>query len=698
MEVLVSGYGCAKNSPNRLYPVRRGVAVAATRIVILGGGFAGVQCAKVLRRRAPRDCEIVLFSRDNHMVFQPLLPDVAGSSLNPRAVAPPLRLLLPGVQCRTQEVRELAFEANTLGYEAHDGSTAQLRYDHLVLACGNVVNLGLLPGMADHALPLKTIGDAIALRAHVMQQLEKADLTEDAETRRRYLTLIVVGGGFSGVEVAGELDDLIRSLRRYYPRIGAAEVSVTLLHGPPEILPELSPPLRRFAQARMSGRGIRLLTGARVAEVTRHGVVLADGRRIEGSTVICTVGTAMNPLLARLELAAERGRLRTEADLRLHGLGNVWAIGDCAAVHNAWDDAPAPPTAQFAEREGTQCAQNVLRVLRGEPTRPFSFRPIGAACGIGGRRGVAEIYGVRFSGFLAWWLWRSTFLLKIPSLPQKLKVGLDWAWEMVFPRDLSHFRPSRSEPVGRAHYVAGERVLRHHGELHELYAIERGEAVVVQLRADGERELFTLGPGALIGDATLDGLGEGEIELRAHTALDVLVLGKQSLSRLSRALRPLEELLERMVDRPRLRIWRHHEGAMRALAAMRARDFPCADPPYAVEREQPLGPVYMSLIERRLGCALVTQDGRLVGVATRTDLLAALARGADRETPLGQAMNPHPQFAGPADSAADAAERMADAGLKYLPVVDEERRPVALLASDDVVRFALARPRSPAPA
>ena len=359
------------------------------RIVIVGGGFAGVKCARVLQKQVRGTAEVVLFSRDNHMVFQPLLPDVAGSSLNPRAVAPPLRLLLPRIRCRTETVLEIDAAANEIVHEGHDGTPRRLRYDHLVVACGNVVNLNGLPGMADHALPLKTIGDAIAMRAHVMRQLEKADLADTPEQRAFYLTFIVVGGGFSGVEIAGELNDLLRHSLKHYPNVRADDVMVTLLHGQAEILPELTPALRRFAQQRMAGRGIKLMCEVKAAEVTKRGVLLTNGRKVEGATVICTVGTAPNPLVAALDAPKERGRLATEPDMRVPGHANLWAVGDCAIVPNAYDGKAGPPTAQFAEREGCQCAKNIARVLRGEATLPFHHKSFGMACGIGGRRGVA---------------------------------------------------------------------------------------------------------------------------------------------------------------------------------------------------------------------------------------------------------------------------------------------------------------------
>jgi NADH dehydrogenase len=667
------------------------------RIVIIGGGFAGVKCAQTLLKRGRGQFEVVVFSRDNHMVFQPLLPDVAGSSLNPRAVAPPLRQLLPGALCRTEEVLDVDFGANEVVHEGHDGAPRRMRYDQLVIACGNVVNLNLLPGMANHALPLKTIGDAIAMRSHVMQQLEKADLAETEAQRHYYLTFVVVGGGFSGVEIAGELNDLMLSSRKRYPNIRREDVMVTLIHGQAQILPEVNEKLRAFAHKRMIARGIKVLTERKVTEVTKHGVLLADGTKVEGGTVICTVGTTTTQLVTRIEARKERGRLVTEADMRLPGHANVWAIGDCAIVPNGYDGEPAPPTAQFGEREGRQCAENIARVQRGEGTRPFAFKPVGVACGIGGRQGVAELFGFKFSGFIAWWLWRSAFLAKIPSLIQKIKVGIDWGWELVFPRDVSHFRPSQSDPIGLAHYAPGEIVFRRGQVLKSLYAIEEGMAEVAVREGNGAflAEL-ELGPGALVGEATLESFMGDEVVLRARTPLELTVLGKQSLSRLSKALKPVEDLIERAVNRPRLSIWRHHEAAMTLLSQRRAGDLPASSAPIVMDVEDKLGAAFQALISEHAGCVLVTRDGKLAGVSTRSDLLAALAKGGNRDTPVGGAMNQRPISIEAGQSAAMAAEKMADGGLKFLPVIDADGRPLKLLTSDDFVRFALALPRQSA--
>lgn len=202
-----------------------------SRIIIVGGGFAAVKCARTVRARlAPSEAEIVLFNQENHLVFHPLLAEVVGSSLNPEAIAAPLRQMLPKVACRTEEVRRIDLERSEVEYEGHDGQFRRLAYDHVVIACGAMVNLGIVPGMADHAFPMKTIGDAIALRAHIMAQMEKAEVCEEPKRKRWYLSFVVVGGGYSGVEAAGEINDLVRSSRRFYLNIAPTDISVTIIH------------------------------------------------------------------------------------------------------------------------------------------------------------------------------------------------------------------------------------------------------------------------------------------------------------------------------------------------------------------------------------------------------------------------------------------------------------------------------------
>src|SRR5215510_6249543 len=332
----------------------------ATRVVIVGGGFGGVKCARALRRRLTAEaCEIVLFNRENHMVFHPLLPEVAGASLNPDAVAAPLRQMLTGVRCRTESVRAIDFARQVIEYDAHDGHTGTLSYDHVVIACGRSASLGAVPGMADHAFALKSVGDAMTLRSHVIQQLENAEVSSDPAQRQWYLSFLVIGAGFSGVEVAGEINDLVRHSRRFYPNIAPGEISVTLVHSRDHILPELGPELRSFARDKMRDAGITILLNRRVTAATSEGVVLQDGRRLRGATVVSTVGTGVPLLVERMAAPKDHGSLVTQPDMRLQGIETAWAIGVCAQIVNAYDGSMSPPTGQFAERQGRQAAENI---------------------------------------------------------------------------------------------------------------------------------------------------------------------------------------------------------------------------------------------------------------------------------------------------------------------------------------------------
>src|SRR5882757_42718 len=343
------------------------------RIVIIGGGFGGVKCAQTLRGQLrPGDAEIILFNKENHLVFSPLLADAVGSSLSLDDVIVPLRQLLPGVQCRTEDVRGVDLAGSRIEYESHDGQPRQLDYDHVIMACGNISNLNVVPGMADHAHPLKTVGDAAVLRTHILSQLERAEVCDDPTRRRWYLSFIIVGGGYSGVETAGEINDLVRTSRRFYKNIGDDDITVRLIHSRDQLLPEISPKLREFARGKMEKAGVTMKLNARVQLATGEGVGLKDDF-VSGGTIVCTIGSTTAPVVERLDSPKEKGRLLTEPDMRLRGRANAWAIGDCASILNAQDNQPSPPTGQFAERQGRQCADNIVRVIRDQPTRPFSF-------------------------------------------------------------------------------------------------------------------------------------------------------------------------------------------------------------------------------------------------------------------------------------------------------------------------------------
>jgi len=409
-------------------------------IVIVGGGFAGAQLAASLERQLPPSQSIRLLSRDNFVTYNPLLPEVVGASLLPGHVVAPLRQLTRRTGVSMVQVTGIDLEARRVHYLG-EGS-GSIGYDHLVLACGQGANLAIIKGMARYALPLKTLGDALFLRNRAIVRLEQAELQPEPELRRWLTSFVVIGGGFSGVEVAGELADFLRASRRYYGAVD--DVRVKLVHSGDRLLPELSAPLGRFAHRKMMQQGIDVHLEARAVRVDAHGVYLDSGVTLPAGTVICTIGTAANPLLQELPLPMSRGRITVNADMSVVGWPGIWALGDCAAVPNADDGKISPPTAQFADRQARQLAKNLVRCLSGAPTRDFSYRPVGQLSAIGHNKAVAEIAGVRIAGFPAWLLWRGIYLLKIPTLARKARLFLEWNWAMFFPPDIAHLGYART--------------------------------------------------------------------------------------------------------------------------------------------------------------------------------------------------------------------------------------------------------------
>ncbi|MDT8388084.1 MAG: FAD-dependent oxidoreductase [Thiogranum sp.] len=422
-------------------------------VVILGGGFAGAALARRLARRLPASRSIAVISRQNFITYNPLLPEVVGASILPGHVVAPLRQMIRRSAFCMVDVTDIDFSTRTLFVSGE--SCGPVHYGQLVICCGMHANLDLVPGMAEHGLPLKTLGDALYLRNRIITRLEQAALQRDPDRRRVLTTFVVVGGGFSGVETAGEICDFLHSALRYYDSLKRDECSVILIHSGNHLLPEISRKLGTFTQRKMTRRGIKIYCGERARNVSGEGVELASGKRIHAATVICTIGTAPNPLALKLGLTLERGRIVTRTDMSVAQHEGVWAIGDCAAIPNAHDNKICPPTAQFAERQATQLAANIARVLRVEPTRPFRYRPIGQLSSIGHNKAVAEIFGVRISGFIAWLLWRGVYLLKIPTFARKVRIFFAWNWEMLFPADIASlvFERTRcarvSQSVGR---------------------------------------------------------------------------------------------------------------------------------------------------------------------------------------------------------------------------------------------------------
>jgi NADH dehydrogenase len=429
------------------------------QIVVVGGGFAGVTLVRRLARRLPPHTRLLLISEENYTTYNPMLPEAVGASIFPEHVVAPLReLLMPDGRSRfvLGRVSSIDLAARLVRCETLSGAR-DFAFDHLVLAVGNRARLDLIEGMAEHALPLKTVGDAMVIRNTVLRRLNRIELETDPALRAALGRFVVIGGGFSGVEVAGELIDCIRSIRPYFPGVRDGELGVTVLHDGPRLLPELSPALGEAALRSLRKRGVEVRLGARARAVSADGAHLTDGSFLPSATVIGTIGTQPNALVARLGLPLERGRIAVQADLSVPGHEGVWAVGDCALVPNAYDGAMSPPTAQFAVRQGCQLAANLCRLLGGRATKPFHHRPLGSMAALGHMKGVASVFGLSLSGLPAWLLWRAYYLSQMPTLGRRVRIFVEWTWGMFFPADITHLRFHRSSELAQAE-VAREEV------------------------------------------------------------------------------------------------------------------------------------------------------------------------------------------------------------------------------------------------
>ncbi|MGQ0569540.1 MAG: NAD(P)/FAD-dependent oxidoreductase [Armatimonadota bacterium] len=437
--VLVSLY--VRRWPESAADALSPAAAPVRRVVILGGGFGGVSAAQRLEQLFARDpgLEITLVSHSNYLLFTPMLAEVAASGLEAQHISAPVRAALSRTRFRRAEAAAIDTAAQIVSLRTSPSAPIEtLPYDHLILALGAVPHYFGLPGMEMHAFTLKTLQDATGLRNHVITQLERADAESDPDERRRQLTFVVAGGGFAGTEMIAELFDLVYSVLRYYPTIQPGEPRFALVHSGERILPEISSGLAGYALRKLQARGIEFVLKTRVSGARADAVLLGEGRDIPTRTLVWTAGNQPHPLLGTLPCERNRsGAVVAEPTLRIVGFTNLWGIGDCAQIPDLNNQGKScPPTAQHALRQGKIVGENIAAALQGRPLQPFRFRAIGMLVALGHRTAVAEIRGFKFSGFLAWFMWRTVYLSKLPGLEKKVRVALDWMLDLFFPRDI----------------------------------------------------------------------------------------------------------------------------------------------------------------------------------------------------------------------------------------------------------------------
>ncbi|WP_179638499.1 NAD(P)/FAD-dependent oxidoreductase [Tunturiibacter empetritectus] len=420
-----------------------------TRILILGGGFAGVEVARVLERLLEtREAEIRLVSRDNFLLFTPLLHEVAASDLDITTIVNPIRKMVRRTEFIAADVNSINLIEQTVTI-AHgvDRHIHILGYDHVVLALGSVSHFRGITGLEQNAMTMKTLEDAITLRNRMIAHLEEADPDCSEITRDATLTMVVAGGGFAGVETVSGIYDFMESAVQTYPNLSPSMLRVMLIHGGSHLLPELGPELGNFTGDKLVARGIEVLLNRKLIASTPNDVTLDDGRVIATKFVVWTGGNTAPAQLAQLRTESEDARVLTTRTMLVEGHPNVWALGDCARIPDS-NGRYYPPTAQHALRQARVLAENLAASLHGQTTRELSFNTIGQMASIGRRSGVAQILGYRFSGFTAWFLWRTVYLTKLPRWGKRIHVALNWFLDLFFSKDSVQFMSFRAPGQG----------------------------------------------------------------------------------------------------------------------------------------------------------------------------------------------------------------------------------------------------------
>jgi NADH dehydrogenase len=395
-----------------------------TRIVILGGGFGGAYCAQALERVRRRGADVLLI-------------EAGTGSLEPRHAVVPHRAFLRSVRFRMAEVTGVDLTRRVVvARTPGEASAAEIPFDHLVLALGSVTRLPDVPGLRRHGFEMKSLPDAVQIRDRAIQMLERADACPEAARRRALLRFIVVGANFTGVEVAAELQVFLRQARRRYPNVAPGDIDITLVEMADRILPALDASLADYAAAKMLRRGIGIRLKSSVAMIEAEEATLTGGEKLPSHTVIWCAGIRPHPLIAQLGLpTTPQGYLACDATLRVQGQETIWAVGDGASIPDP-SGGHYPPTAQHAVREGRHVAANLERVLDGRDPVPFRYASMGSLVPLGCRSGVAEVLGIRLSGFAAYFLWRTYYWLMMPGWSRKLRLAFDWTADMFFARDI----------------------------------------------------------------------------------------------------------------------------------------------------------------------------------------------------------------------------------------------------------------------
>ncbi|MFN3655031.1 MAG: NAD(P)/FAD-dependent oxidoreductase [Candidatus Nitrosotenuis sp.] len=431
------------------------------RILILGGGFAGVECARKLESHFKHnaDIELVLVSEDNFLLFTPMLPQVASGMIETRHIIIPIRMICKKTTFYENKVKNIdPYGKRVTFYGTREKRGISLNYDYLVVALGSQTNFFGNQEIEAHAYTMKTLNDAVVLRNRVIDMLEQAENETDPILKQSLLTFVIVGAGFAGIETAGEMHDFLLDARKHYPKISEKDIRVVILEALPVVLPGFSEKLAKFTKDKLIQRGIEIKLNTAVlsfdgseviiksvVDATKNPVKQAELDAIQTKTLVWTAGVTPVDTIKNSLFKTDRGKVIVNEYLEVPEFPGVYVIGDCSLTIDPRTNKPYPPTAQNAEAEAKIAAYNLYAEISGRPKKKINYVSKGQMAIIGKRTAIAQISGLNIYGIVAWWIWRTVYLRKIPKFNKRLRILLDWTADLIFDRDISRLKILRKD-------------------------------------------------------------------------------------------------------------------------------------------------------------------------------------------------------------------------------------------------------------
>jgi len=516
------------------------------RVVILGGGHAGFRAARrMLDLRKPSDnFEIVVVAAETAEVYHGLMPQIVGGKVQARNLLVPLRNFLPGIVFYNYEVERIDLENRKVFLDpAEERERIEISWDYLLIALGSVTDLSRFPGLQEHGLQTKTIGDVYHLHDHLLEMLERASVEKNPVERRRLLTFLVAGAGYAGVEIGAEANNLLRAALRFYPSIRREEIDVAIISNIDRILPAIHQKLARQGSEYLARKGVRILLNTSIVSASSGEAVLSTGDRVASRSIIVTVGIGPNPVVAALPLPKDRGRIATDEFCRVPGLKGVYAAGDNAAVPLYKTDGPCPASALYAFTQGMCAGANIVAELRGKAPRPYKFHNFGEVAQLGDGFGMVQLFGMPLSGILASILARLTFFALIPSWRCRLGLIADWTSSLAFSPDINQMKIARTDLIVPLRFAAGQEIIRQGEPGSRFYIVNTGKVEVVRRTGATETVLTSLGPGKYFGEVALLQASARTATVRAVEDTTVLSIARKDFTVLVEHLPVLERAM-----------------------------------------------------------------------------------------------------------------------------------------------------------